>query len=108
MAGGKTLRRVDFARRGAEVLAVMVAEVPADDLTPEEAGDLREARNLLCGAGAALRSLMSRSTPHSTEKGPTGGWRVPVGYFAASPVALVGQVGHKPPSSEEKGVSAGP
>jgi len=58
---------VDFARKGAELWAVLVAETPTSGLTAEEARDLREARDLLCGAGAALRRLIGRGTPSSVE-----------------------------------------
>jgi hypothetical protein len=67
MAREETLRRVDLARRNMEPWAVLVAEIPTSGLTAEEA------RDLLCGAGAALRRLMSRSTPSPAgEDAPAG------------------------------------
>jgi hypothetical protein len=64
-----TLRRVDLARRGADLWAVLVAEIPTSGLTAEEAGNLHAAREALSMAAKALRRLMSRSLRPSAEKG---------------------------------------
>jgi hypothetical protein len=73
MARKRTLQRVDFARRGAEIWAILVAEIPTSGLTAKEAGDLIEARDLLCASAKALRRLMSRSMPSPAGKGSPGG-----------------------------------
>jgi hypothetical protein len=69
----ETLRLVDFARRGVELYAVLMAETPTTGLTAEEVRDLREARDLLCEAGAALRRLIGRGMPSSAAKDGPGG-----------------------------------
>jgi hypothetical protein len=73
MARKGTLQRVDFARRGAEIWAILVAEIPTSGLTAEEAGDLVQAREALSMAAKALRRLMSRSTPSPAGKDSPAG-----------------------------------
>ena len=51
MAREETLRRVDLARRGAELWDVLLTEIPTTGLTPDEPRDLVEARDPLCAAG---------------------------------------------------------
>jgi hypothetical protein len=86
MTRDNTLRLVDLAARNAEVLAVMVAEVPADGLSEEEARRLDEVGMRISLAAASLKAISEAVgpnapvTPSSAEKDPAGGWWVPVGY----------------------------
>ena len=71
MARKRTLQRVDLARRRAEVLAVMVDEIPTDGLSEEEARRLDEVGMRISSAAASLKAIseaVGREAPSSAEK----------------------------------------
>jgi hypothetical protein len=79
MARDDALRRVDLARRRAEVLAVMVDEIPTDSLSEEEARRLDEVGMRISSAAASLKAISeavgpsAAVTPSPAEKGSPQG-----------------------------------
>jgi hypothetical protein len=79
MARDDALRRVDLARRRAEVLAAMVDEIPTDSLSEEEARRLDEVGMRISLAAESLKAIseaVGRNapvTPSSAEKDAPAG-----------------------------------
>jgi len=79
MARDDALRRMDLARRRAEVLVVMVDEIPTDGLSEEEARRLDEVGMRISSAAASLKAISEAVgrkapvTPSSAEKGAPAG-----------------------------------
>jgi hypothetical protein len=63
MARDDALRRVDLARRRAEVLAVMVDEIPTDGLSEEEARRLDEVGMRISLVAASLKAISEAIRP---------------------------------------------